>query len=410
MRPERPLAGLDTGSARAIGVLPAAEVTAAVGARRYLHAGPPIELDELAGPMRCALAGALVFEGEAPTIAEAEELIAAGDVQIGPCHHAGGVGAMAGIVSPHMPVVVVEGDAGARSFAPLNEGLGEALRFGSTTSTVLERLFWMRDVLAPTLDGALRALDGLDVVSLQAEGLRRGDECHNRNVASTAALIGALAPALVRGADSRDAADVLEFMARNPHTFLSFSMASAKAIADAAHASCEPGIVTAIAANGVRMGIRVSGARQPWFTATAPLGSPRFFDGYSAADACPMMGDSFVTETVGLGAFAASAAPAIASFVGGSPAESARRVAEMRLISRGESTRFLIPAEGFRGTPLGIDVRAVREHGPAPVVNNGIAHRIGGRGQVGAGLTTLPIDPFVAAADALDAATMSART
>ena len=36
------------------------------------------------------------------------------------------------------------------------------------------------------------------------------------------------------------------------------------------------------------------------------------------------------------------------------------------------------------------------------MVNNGVAHRIGGRGQVGAGLTRLPLEPFVAAAVELD--------
>lgn len=390
-------------------MLPAGAVSDAVGPRRYLHAGPPVALEELVGPMRSALLGALVFEGEASGLEEAEEILAAGEIELAPCHSADGVGAMAGIVSPQVPVVVVQGEAGRRCFAPLNEGLGEALRFGSTGPHVLQRLRWMTDVLAPTLDRALRELRGLDLVAMQAEGLRRGDECHNRNVASTAALLVALAPTIVRTAASETAAATLDFLAGNPHSFLSFSMAAAKAVADAAHPACEPGLVTAIAANGVRVGVRVSGAQEPWFTAPAPLGSPRFFPGFSAEDACPMMGDSFITETVGLGAFAASAAPAIAAFVGGTPALAARRVAEMRQICCGQSSRFLIPSEEFRGTPLGIDVRAVRRLGIAPVVNNGVAHRIGGRGQIGAGLTRLPLEPFAEAADALDGLVSSSR-
>lgn len=397
-----PIDVLDTARAVAVGVRSAGEVTGAVGPRRYLHAGPPVGLNELVGPMRAAVLGTLVFEAEAADLAEAEAIVASRSVELSPCHSAGGVGAMAGVVSPHTPVVVVEGDAGVTAFAPLNEGLGEALRFGSTTPAVLDRLAWMRDVLGPVLDAALRACGGVDLTGLQAEGLRRGDECHNRNVASSVALLAALAPAIVRSAPTGDAAAVLEFLAGNPHTFLSFSMAAGKAVADAAHGACAPGTVTAMCANGVRMAVRVSGTRGEWFTAPAPLGDPKFFPGHSAADACPMMGDSFVTETVGLGAFAASAAPAIASFVGGTPAEGAARVAEMRRICRGESSRFLIPAEAFRGTPLGIDVRLVHETGIAPLVNNGVAHRIGGRGQIGAGLTRLPLEPFVAAAGALD--------
>jgi hypothetical protein len=394
---------LDSAPARASGVMLAGELTDAVGARRYLHAGPPVEIDELVGPMRAAVIGALVFEGEAETLEDGERLIDSGDIELVPCHSVGGTGAMAGVVSPSIPIVLVEGDSGGRAFAPLNEGLGQALRFGSVKPDVLERLGWMRDVLAPVLDRALQRLGGLDLVAFQAEGLRRGDECHNRNVASTAALVSALAPSIVRTTPSEDAAAVIEFLSGNPHTFLSFSMAAGKAVADAAHTNAEAGLVTAIAANGVRVGIRVSGTDRPWFTAPAPLGRPKFFDGFGPEDACPMMGDSFITETVGLGAFAATAAPAIAAFVGGSALEAGRRLADMRRICRRESTRFLIPQEEFRGTPLGMDVDLISETGIAPVVNNGIAHRIGGRGQVGAGLTQLPVSPFREAADALRA-------
>jgi hypothetical protein len=42
-------------------------------------------------------------------------------------------------------------------------------------------------------------------------------------------------------------------------------------------------------------------------------------------------------------------------------------------------------------------VDRVREAGVAPIINNGLAHRDPGRGQVGAGITRLPLDPFVEA-------------
>jgi hypothetical protein len=395
---------LDTSPARAVGVRPAADVADVVGPCSYLHAGPALDPAELVGPMRGALLGALVFEGEAADLKHAEEIVQAREVALSPCHDSGGVGAMAGIVTPHMPVVVVEGEDEDEvvAFASLNEGLGSALRFGSTSPKVLRRLEWMRDVLGVVLDRALGHMGGIDLIALQAEGLRRGDECHNRNVATTAALIAQLAPSIVRTASTHDAADVIEFLAANPHSFLSFSMAAGKSVADAAHRGSARGLVTGIAANGVRIGVRVSGCSR-WFEERAPLGVPRFFEGFSAQDACPLMGDSFITETIGLGAFAGTAAPAIAAFVGGTSAQARQTVAEMRRICRGESSRFLIPAEEFRGTPLGIDVNLVRSAGIAPVVNNGVAHRLPGKGQIGAGLTRLPLEPFVAAADALDA-------
>jgi hypothetical protein len=308
---------------------------------------------------------------------------------------------MAGIISPSTPVVVVEGPNDRRSFSPLNEGLGKALRFGSTDEAVLTRLRWMSKVLAPVLNAAIRLSPELSLVDLMASGLRRGDECHNRNVATSTALIAQLAPSIVRSADTGDAAAVLEFAAGNPHFFLPFGMAAAKSIADAQHTMPDLGLVTAMASNGHEFGIRVAGLGDRWFTAPAPIGEPRLFPEYSLADVQPMMGDSFITETIGLGAFALTAAPAISSWIGVGPAQAAVLLDEMRAITVTTNTRFLSPFSETPDLPLGIDVRLVARRGIAPAVNNGIAHRRGGEGQVGAGLTRLPLDPFLEAAEEL---------
>ena len=106
--------------------------------------------------MRGALLGALVFEGEASDLSHAEEIVRAGQVALSPCHDVGGVGAMAGSSHPNMPVVVVEGEDRSGCLRPVNEGLGSALRFGSTWGRV-RRLEWMRDVLGPVVDRALGA-------------------------------------------------------------------------------------------------------------------------------------------------------------------------------------------------------------------------------------------------------------
>ena len=81
-------------------------------------------------------------------------------------------------------------------------------------------------------------------------------------------------------------------------------------------------------------------------------------------------------------------------------------VEQMRGICAGTSSRFLLPAEEHRGTPIGIDVHAVRRSGVAPIINNGLCHRLQGRGRIGAGITRIPVEPFVAASDALLAAGM----
>lgn len=387
-----------------MGVRSAASVCDVVGPRSFLHAGPPVALDEITGPMRGAIIGTLVFEGEAQDPEAAAQIVDAGAVELTPCHDVGAVGAMAGIVSPSTPVVVAETESGDRTFAPLNEGLGQALRFGSHDEAVLRRLGWMRDVAGPLLDRTIAEIGGIDLVAMQAEGLRRGDECHNRNVASTANMIATLGPAIAAIDDPpQHRRDVLAYMAGNPHFFLSFSIAAAKAIADRAHRTADPGVVTAICANGVSMGVRVSGLGSRWFLTDAPIGKPKLFPGFELGDVCPAMGDSYITEVVGLGAFALASAPALTSFVGGMPSESLALVDELRRIVRGASTRFLVPFDDYRGTPLGIDVALVAKSGVAPVVNNGLAHRRPGMGQVGAGVTRLPSEPFVAANHALAA-------
>ena len=57
----------------------------------------------------------------------------------------------------------------------------------------------------------------------------------------------------------------------------------------------------------------------------------------------------------------------------------------MREITLGEHPHFRVPTQDDRGTPVGIDVRAVVATGITPLINTGIAGRVPGTGQVGAG-------------------------
>lgn len=377
----------------------AAEVIAGLGSRRYLHAGPPIAIGDIPGPMRGALIGALLFEGEAATPAEAVAILDAGEVTISPCHESGAVGAMAGIITPRMPGVFAEfGSRGA--FSPLNEGIGGAVRYGSYDDATLAKLTFMADRAAPLLDRAVRSCKGIEMSPVMAEGLRRGDECHNRLVATSASLGLQLAPHIASEGGS-EAAQVLQMIASNGHFALPFVIAAAKVIADSAAGVPRSPIVTAMAGNGKEFGIQVSGLGGRWFLAPSPVGEPKLLDGASISDVTATMGDSMITETIGLGAFALTAAPAISSFIGGTPESARGLVTEMRSICVCESSRFLVPYDGYRGSPVGIDVRLVARSGVAPVINNGLAHRLPGRGRVGAGLTRIPVEPFVLAADAL---------
>jgi hypothetical protein len=152
-----------------------------------------------------------------------------------------------------------------------------------------------------------------------------------------------------------------------------------------------------MARNGTDFGIRVSGLSDTWFTAPAAVPQGLYFPGFSEADANPDIGDSAITETAGIGGFAMATAPAIVTFVGGTPRDALNATLEMYEITVAEHTFFTMPALDFRGTPTGIDLRKVVELGITPRINTGIAHRQPGVGQVGAGLVRPPLAMFEAA-------------
>ena len=384
-------------------VRPASELIPGLTGRLLLHAGPPLSWDRMCGPMQGAIIGAILFEEWAGTPEEATRLAASGKIAFAPCHHHSAVGPMAGIISPSMPVWSVTNAAGRnRAFSGLNEGLGKVLRFGAYGLEVLKRLRWMSAVLGPTLSNAVKAIGGLELKPLMAQSLHMGDELHNRNTAASSLLLKKLLPGLLQsGRPLNEIADVARFVAGNDHFFLNVSMAACKSMLDAAHGVRNSSLVTAMARNGVEFGIRMSGTGDAWFTAPAPMVEGLYFPNYGPEDAAPDLGDSAITETAGLGAFAMAAAPAIVQFVGGAPSDAEANTRRMRRIALGVNPAFTIPALSFAGSPAGIDARKVVDRGIVPVMDTGIAHRTAGVGQVGAGISHAPVACFVQAAEAL---------
>ncbi|MGC9394943.1 MAG: DUF1116 domain-containing protein [Anaerolineae bacterium] len=378
-----------------VGMGVARDVIPGYGERLILHAGPPVTWERMCGPTRGAVMGAAVYEGWASTYEEAAEMAAAGAFDFAPCHHFHTVGPMAGIVSPSMPVFIVQNETfGNRTYGTQNEGLGRVLRYGAYGDEVLAHLKWMETTLYPALKAVLRATGPIDLRSLLAQALHMGDEGHNRNRAATSLLIRQLAPALIETATKKVAVEVLKFIDSNDHFFLNLSMAAIKAMLEPAEGIEGCTLVTVMARNGTEFGIRVASMPEQWFTAPAPVVQGLWLPGYTADDANPDIGDSSITETGGLGGFAMAAAPAIVRFVGGSSALALQVTQEMYQITAGEHESFTVPALNFRGTPLGIDVRKVMATGILPFINTGIAHKKPGVGMVGAGLVRAPRQCF----------------
>jgi hypothetical protein len=392
------------GEPKLLDVVPAREAIKGLKDMMILHAGPPIAWDRMCGPMRGAVAGAIVFEGWASDLESATHLAASGGVEFHPNHHFDAVGPMTGMTTVSMPVFVVENARfGNRAYCAINEGLGKVMRFGGNDDSVLARLRWLRDVFGPEISKALRFLGGIELKSIVARGLSMGDELHQRNVACSSVFMREIAPALARvSTDKEVLAECLAFIAKNDQFFLNIAMALSKAMADPARGIRGSTVVTAMCRNGTDFGIRVSGTGDQWFTAPVEMPEGLYFPGYSEKDANPDMGDSAIVETVGLGGFAMAAAPAVAGFVGaGSPSSAANFTKAMGEVTIGQNAEWAIAAMDFAGVPTGIDVRLVVETGLAPVINTGIAHREPGIGQVGAGVVKAPIACFAQAVRAI---------
>lgn len=362
-----------------------------------LHAGPPITWERASGPMHGALVGALIFEGMADDWESAQALVTSGEVELEPCHHHRTVGPMAGVTSASMQVYVLENEThDNKAFSNLNEGYGKVLRYGAYSEEVIEKLRWMNDVMGPILAEALSySENGVDVRALLSESLHMGDEGHNRNKAGSFIYTSRLAPFIAKtGADDEEKSAVLSFLADNALSVLNPVMAACKAMCDAGHGVEGSTVVTAMARNGTDFGIRVSGLGERWFA--GPVGQPDglYFPGYTADDASGDIGDSTITETAGIGAFAMAAAPAIVTFISGTPEDALNATREMYEITASEHDHFTIPFLDFRGSPTGIDVRKVVELGIPPRINTGIAHKEAGVGQVGAGLVQPPMSIF----------------
>ncbi|WP_026911369.1 DUF1116 domain-containing protein [Patulibacter minatonensis] len=389
-----------------VDVVPARELVPHLAAGGVSHAGPPIASTDMCAPMRRAVGVALAIEGVAATPEEALELVDAGRIPLRTNHDLGGVGPMSGVVTGSMPLLVARDEAtGTVAWCPLNEGSGAVLRYGADGEEVVRRLEWMRDELGPALAAALRAHGPLDLVDLQERALLLGDECHHRTDAGTALVADLLGPHLPE--------DARAFVAGNSQFFLNLAMVAAKLATVCAEGVPGSALVTAIARNGVEVGIRLSGTGDAWFVGPAALPDPaRLEPGHGPADMNPDLGDSAIVEVYGLGALAIASSPLSAPSVGLDPGEIDAIDARLRGIAAADHPLLQLRRTDGTSAPaiLGVDARAVVELGIRPPVHTGIAHRRPGVGQIGGGVTHPPENAFHAAVAALDGASVPAAT
>jgi hypothetical protein len=394
---------LDEGVPLLTGVEPAAAALPGLGERTVLHCGPPVAWEEMCDPLRRSVRAAVVVEGWADAPAAVDPLMERGAVRLEPANHHRVVVPMATAIGPSSPLQVVDNPpGGTRAFSPINQGPGEAPWFGMDSPAAIERLRMVRDVVGPVLAEVVRAAGPLDLASLAGQGVQMGDDVHVRVQATTNLLIRQLLPHLA-GVAGPERVEMARFLSQNHLFFLNLAMAAARSLTEWASAVEGSSVVTSMARNGTTFGIRLAG-REEWFTAPAPpIEHALYHAGYGPEVGAPDIGDSAVLELVGLGGAAAAGSPSVAAFLGGSMADALAATEAMDLICAGRSSRIRLPFSGFRGTPVGVDVRRVVEHGITPHITTGILHSSAGVGQIGAGVAEAPIAPFRAALAALDA-------
>lgn len=368
------------------------------GEKVVLHAGPPIKYENMTGPMQGSVIGAMLFEGWATDQDDARRQLEAGEVKFIPCHHVGAVGPMGGITTANFPVFVVENKAdGTKGYCIMNEGIGEVLRFGANSQAVVDRLTWMANTLGPVLGKALRTIEeGMNLNVMIARAISMGDEFHQRNIAGSLVFLKEITPSIVTlPIDDKEKQEVIQFLADTDQFFLNIMMAAGKAMVDYVRKVEKGTVVTTMARNGENFGVRIAELGDEWFTAPVNTPDGLYFSGYSSEDANADIGDSAITETVGVGGMAMIAAPGVTRFVGLNGLSDAEKISdEMQKISITNNPTWTIPNWDFKGSTLGIDIRKVVETGITPIINTGIAHKEAGVGQIGAGTVRAPLACF----------------
>ena len=376
-----------------VDIAPAGEVIPGMQGKMITHSGPPIEWSRMCGAQQGALIGMVIYEGWAETLEEARALLDRGEIHLEPNHPHGAVGPMAGTISPSAPVWVVENSTfGNQAFCRQVEGRQQ---FGDYSSEALEGLRRWRDLWAPTLRQALLHVGGLELNPIIIQALQMGDELHNRHSASSSLFANQMAVAMSRADIPRDRAlPTLQYLAGHNLLFLGLAMAAGKAISDPARGVESSSLVVAMCRNGTEFGIQVSGLDGEWFVAPAPAVEGLYLPGFTAADAGLDMGDSAIAETVGWGAFALGGAPGILALVGGTPEDALGYTREMKGITTAAHPTHRMPALGFEGTSVGIDIRKVVQTNVSPIIDTAIAHREAGHPIIGAGLVRAPMGCF----------------
>jgi len=376
-------------------IRPAIEVIPKMSKTTILHSGPPILWKDMCKAQQNAIVGGIIYEQLAESPSKAYKIIKRDEVIFSPCHQYSTVGGMTGVITASMPVYVVKNATfGNTAYSNHHEGWPvKALHWGNNDDEVITHLRWLEEILTPVLRSAIKQMKGLKVKKIIAKALQMNDECHSRCTAGTALFVEEIIPYLVMSdIDRKLIRDSLEFLIRSDIFFLHIIMAAIKSVVEPAKGIEYSTIVTTQARNGVEFGIKVSALGDRWFTGPSGQVHGLYLPGYSSKDAGLDIGDSSITEVLGLGGFSIAASPVMAIMKGGTMESAANAMKQMYKITVSKNHQYTIPYLNFEGAPLGIDIRKVVETGLTPIIDTAIAHKNGGL--IGSGFARAPLECF----------------
>jgi len=389
-----------------VDVLPLSEAVPDFDPHTVLASGASLDWDQYVGGQRNGIIGGAVYEGLAENTQDAIGKLASGEIRVRPCGEYRCVGSLAGIYTASMPVLVVENRAASnRAYCNLFEGVSRyRLNYGVFNSEVDQNLRFLAEVIGPTLGEVVRLAGGVPLLPIMKRALHMGDELHSRNTAATLLFARELFEPLMQlqARSPKGVKQTLDYLTSSDYFFLRLSMAASRAAADAAHGIAASSVVTGMVFNCRDFAIRVSGLGDDWFRGPLPtMHGAKLFEGFSEADMEFMGGESTFNETAGLGGFAQAAAFPLQEYQGGSAQKMVDANLAMYEITLGEHPELKIPYLGFRGVPIGIDVRRVVDKAITPILDIGVAGKAGG--QIGAGSFRAPIECFELAVGAYEA-------
>jgi len=359
------------------------------------HAGPPISWDRMLKVQKIAVINAIRSEGLADTPEAADRLVRRQEILVEPNHKYGNVSGMCGVTSASSPVFVFEDKIHNNTSTSWMQT--DMTSFGDTYERGMKEVKFVRETLAPVMTAIIKHAGGFNIKELLAKGLQMGDELHGSFDATRGVFMNWILPHIVRTDFPKETLGQVGdyFMGNGGRWFCgNLMMGCCKVMMDAAKGVKYSTVVTAMSRNGVEFGVKVSALGDSWYTGPAGEIQGFLFPGFTNADKAPDIGDSAISESRGFGGTALSASPSQAKLFGGGLQEAVQHTKAMQKVSIAEDPLFRISYLDLVGVPVGIDIRKVVEMNTVPRIDTGIAHKDGGHGIIGTGISDAPVEAF----------------